>query len=165
MRKSIFFILLLMNFCFPAAYGAGYVCDFDADNSANDNDLIIMLAYLQTKGLAEVGIGSLDISTVQTSARNLLGNQSLTVARLPDSNDDLENLSTAEVGDNDLIIFLAYLQTKGLAEVGIGTLNFSSVEDSASQLLSKTVGLGKFPETPIGTASFTTTITGITTDP
>jgi hypothetical protein len=159
------FLLFLMIICSVSmVYGAEYVCDFNGDDTANDTDLIVLLAYIQTKGLAELDIATLDIATVQASARSLLGDQTLVVSRLPDSNDDLENSVPGDIGDNDLIIFLAYLQTKGLAELDIVTLDFSSVEDSASGLLGKAVGLGKFPGTPIGDSSFTTTITDIDPD-
>jgi hypothetical protein len=162
-RKFIFSVLLIVFFT-SSAFSA-QVCDFDGNSSINDTDLIVLLAYLQVKGLADLGIGTLDVASVQSAARTILNSTTLTVVRLPiTSSDDLEADSTAALGDNDLILMLVYLQKKGLADLGIGTLDFDSIQTAAGSLLSKTLSMGKFPGTEIGSSTVPITITGIQTN-
>jgi hypothetical protein len=164
MKLKTFFLILVLVFSFSSVY-AEQVCDFDGNQTINDKDLIVMLAYLQTKGLADSGILTLDIATVQSAARNALNDQTLTVTRLPDKDkDDLESDAISALSDNDLILFLVYIQKKGLADAGIGTLDFAGVEAAGGALLNKTLSVGKFPGTEIGNSTVPVTITGISTD-
>jgi hypothetical protein len=99
-------------------------------------------------------------------ARNITGKNTLNVSRLPDGQDKLEDSLVNNLSNTDLFLFAAYQKVKSEALLGEVTLNFTSVEEKAQSITDDTtIRLGKLPGTPIGTASFTTTITGITTDP
>ena len=131
MKKTIIvflFVALSVNL-----FGAGVVCDFDGNSKSDNSDLFILLAYIQVRGLADIGIQTLDIATVQATARALTNNSGLVLQRLPGAVDILEDTSGSALTNNDLMILLSYLQTKGLADLGILTLDFPTVRASAIQ--------------------------------
>lgn len=158
--------LVLTVFCLLAnpAYCSTLACDFNNDSNITDADLFILFAYQQIKAKASLGKATLDIPTVQSQARSLLGDQTLTVSRLPSNIDDLENLLSSDVADNDLFILFAFQQIRAKAALKKATLDFPTVEAQVESLLKKKVGIGKFPGTPTGDSSFSSTISGIESD-
>lgn len=166
MKRFVWFfaLIFLLAWC-SSVLAADLVCDFDGNSKIDDSDLLILLAYLQVKGLSKIGLQTLDIPTVQAKARLLLNNSALVVTRLPLPADILEDTNSTEVSDNDLMILLAYLQTKGLSEIGLQTLDFPTVQAKAILLLNRTVALSKFPQIQIGDSTVPVTITGIQVDP
>lgn len=165
MPRKLLFLILSLVILASNSHAATVVCDFDGSQAADDTDLIVMLAYLQVKGLAAINLMTLDLASVQTTARNILQNNTLTLTRLPDeSTDDLESQVSSTLGDNDLILFLAYLQTKGLAAINLVELNFSNVENNASTIRGSALSLGQFPGTPTGNSTLPIRIEGIQPD-
>jgi hypothetical protein len=112
----------------------GLRCDFNQDGAVGDADLLLLLAARQTKGLADVGVGTYDVSTVKGAASTLYPSGNYTNAILPDKViDDIDG--DGQITDQDLMCLLGYLQTKGLADVNIGSLDETSVTDSTKTLL------------------------------
>jgi hypothetical protein len=57
--------------------------DLDSDGKISDQDLMALLAYLQTRGLAELEIGELNEDTVTAATKDLLSSFTGTVVNLP----------------------------------------------------------------------------------
>jgi hypothetical protein len=147
--KKLLIILILVAFYAPAiCIGSDLSCDFDSDQNITSSDIAILAAWIQSRK-------SDDKQFVQDLARSYIS--TVVVDRLPGNTDKLED-SVENIGTNDLGFLAAYLQTRK-------STDFSFVESMAYSIMSKSLDLSKLPGTPIGTASFTTTITGITTDP
>ncbi len=160
--KSLFclFIFFAVTQCFAAT-----VCDFNEDQLINDKDIVTLFAFIQVDSLAKDGFAVLDLASVQDYARDVLGDQSFTLSRMPDvAKDDLSGNNTNILDDEDVVLLFAYMQVDSLAKDGFATLDFPSVESSATDLIGRTVSLSKFPTTPIGDSTIPVTITGIQTD-
>jgi len=163
--KKIFLVLLMVLSTCSLFAADEYVCDFDGDKQSTDNDLMIMVSYFQVRLLAEKKWATLDLATVQQKARILLNNQSLLVTRLPAAGDVLEDSSRTDLNDNDLMLLVAYFQTRLLASRKLAVLDFASVQDKAGLLLNQTVWISKFPEITLGSVDVPFTMTGIQVGP
>jgi hypothetical protein len=114
-------------------------CDFTGDGVVGDADLMLLLAARQTKGLADIDIVTYDVATVKSAASDLYSAGDYTNAILPDDLiDDLD--SDGQISDQDLMALLAYLQTRGLAELEITALNEETVTAATKDLLPSFTG-------------------------
>jgi hypothetical protein len=166
MKKKIFLIFAFFIFISVCQLDASSIGDFNEDGLIDDKDVVVMFSFNQIKALSDSGFATLSLETVQDNARSTLGDDSFSIIRLPDPVlDDLNSDGKNFLDDEDVVFLFSFNQIKSLSDSGFASLTFANVENNASGILGKTVSLGKFPGTPIGTASFTTTITGITTDP
>lgn len=150
-----------MVFSFQTELSAEVAFDFDGNSTLDDKDLAIMIGWKQ---LVNAGVSAGDITTdvVRGVAGQILSSVT-SVARIPDvTKDNLSTEGTAALDDEDIAYFISFKQ---LENAGLTSFSFANVETIASQLITLTNNLGKFPGTPLGDSSFTTTITGITTDP
>jgi hypothetical protein len=118
---------------------SGLRCDFDNDGKVADSDLLFLLAAIQTKGLADSGILTYDVATVKNAAKALYSAGNYDNAVLPGTTiDDLNG--DGKVTDVDLMILLSYIQKKGLADAGIGTVDADSIGANTKVLLPSFVG-------------------------
>jgi hypothetical protein len=153
--------MLLMVFSFQAKLSAEVAFDLDGNSALDDKDLAIMIGWKQLVN-AGVSAGSITTDVVLGVASQILSSVTV-VSRIPDvAKDNLSTESTAALDDEDIAYFISFKQ---LENAGITSFTFANVETIASQLITLTNNLGKLPGTPLGDSTFTTTITGITTDP
>jgi len=157
--KKVLFVFLVLVLCGTVSF-AETAFDFDNSSSLDDKDLAIFIAWKQ---LVNAGVDSSQITTalVLQAAKPILTSVS-TVSRLPDlARDNLSNESTNALDDQDIAYFIAYNQ---LVFANAPNFTFTDVETVAGNLLTLTTKLGKFPGTPIGDSTFSTTVTGIQVD-
>lgn len=159
MKKVLFVSLVLLLSC--SVLFAETAFDFDNSSSLDDKDLAIFIGWKQ---LVNAGVSTSQITTdlVLQAAKPILTSVS-TVSRLPElAKDNLSNEATNALDDQDIAFFIAYNQ---LVFAGVSNFTFTNVETVAGNLITLTTKLGKFPGTPIGDSSFSSTITGIQVDP
>ncbi len=153
-------VMLVVSF---SCYGK-VVCDFDGDNSIKTSDAAILLAWIIESNYKIKDPGYLVTeSNVQIRAENML-DTNVVVSRLPDSEDLLAD-SNGDLSLTDAAYLLAFIVENNFAIKTGGVVRFDSVSIRAAGILSLSASLSKLPGTPIGDSSFSTTITGITTDP
>jgi hypothetical protein len=143
----VFFIVFTLISSCCSAEVAG---DLDGNGSITVEDIAYFMAWF-IKGRTT------DKSVVVNRAKELYPNATGPVVRLPDPAKD-NFFGKDSVSLNDIAILMAFFM-KGR------TSDFSAVQIQANNLYSGTDFVSKLPGTPIGDSSFTTTITGITTDP
>lgn len=155
MKLKIAYLLVLLFLFISLTVSAEQVCDFDGNNTVDLKDVAYLLAWYQSGGSAV----SPSKTLVTAVASELLSAATGPLTRLPsESVDDLSGDGLIDL--NDVALMLAWYQSGGQSNS-----SFSLVESIAQELLSSANFISKFPGTPIGDSSFTTTITGITTDP
>jgi len=160
MKKVLLFLFILLLGSCGSSF-AETTFDFDNSNSLDDKDLAIFIGWKQ---LVNAGVSSSQITTdmVLQVAKPILSSVTA-VSRLPDlTKDNLSDEAINALDDQDIAFFIAYNQ---LIFAGVTNFSFSNVESVAANLIAPTANLGKFPGTPIGGSSFSTTITGIEADP
>jgi hypothetical protein len=149
MKKVFVFTLAFMLFI-AGTLRAENAFNFDSNSEVDLADLIYFISWLQ----AEKTTNS---TTVVNRATEIYSLAQGPLTRVPDDvKDDLDGDGVADL--NDLILMIAWLQAEK-------TTSFSTVVARAKEIYSNVDFLSKLPGTPIGDSSFTTTITGITTDP
>ncbi|MBF0502649.1 MAG: hypothetical protein HQM09_21105 [Candidatus Riflebacteria bacterium] len=121
--------------------------DFDGNGVVNVSDVILMLAWIQTRK-------STDITKVTGRANEILSD-TYTVAYLPDNSiDDYDGNNTADI--SDVVLMLAWIQTRKSTDP-------VKVSARATEILSTVVStIGIFPETELGSSTIPISITGIT---
>ena len=150
MKKVLYFILALFLFFSASVQAEESAFNFDNNSELDLADLIYFISWLQAEKTT-------DSNTIVARATEIYSLAQGPLSRVPDDiKDDLDADGVASL--NDLILMIAWLQAEK-------TTDFSVVEGRAKEIYSSVGSLSKLPGTPIGTASFTTTITGITTDP
>ncbi|OGK08200.1 MAG: hypothetical protein A2W80_11415 [Candidatus Riflebacteria bacterium GWC2_50_8] len=160
MKKTLLLLFVfLLGSCVSSF--AEIAFDFDNSNSLDDKDLAIFIGWKQ---LINAGVLSSQITNdMVLQVANPILSSVTAVSRLPALvKDNLSNEATDVLDDQDIAFFIAYNQ---LIFAGVTNFSFSNVEAVAANLIAPTANLGKFPGTPIGSSSFSTTITGIVADP
>jgi hypothetical protein len=147
--KKIFLLLMVFAFLSPVLH-AELAGDLDGDGTITLNDIAYFMAWFM-KGRTT------DQALVVSTATSLYSSATGPIVRLPDASKD-NFYGDNSISLNDIAIMMAYFM-KGR------TTDFSVVQSQAIQLYSTADFVSKLPGTPIGDSSFTTTITGITTDP
>ncbi len=123
---------------------------FGTATSIELKDLIYFISWLQADKTDST-------TTVLARAQEIYTSASGPLSRLPANlKDDLNGDGVADI--KDLIFMIAWWQADK-------TNDFAVVEARAKEIMSSLSGLSKLPGTPLGSSSFSTTITGIVADP
>lgn len=148
MRKIISFLLLLVVMSSIAS--AEVTFKFDTETEIGLKDLIYYISWMQADKTESTTI-------ILARAQEIMPSASGPLSRFPgDLKDDLNGDDVADI--KDLVFMIAWWQADK-------TTDFSIVEARAKEIMASINGLYKLPGTPIGSSSFSTTITGIVADP
>jgi hypothetical protein len=142
----IFIALILIHPCLAVELSG----DLDGNGTITLEDIAYFMGWFM-KGRPS------DPTVIVEAAEGLYPSATGPITRIPDPEKE-DFFGKSSLSLNDIAIAMAYFM-KGR------TTDFSAVETQANNLYPGTDFVSKLPGTPIGTASFTTTITGITTDP
>lgn len=120
----------------------GMRCDYDRNGKIGDEDLMFLVAAIQTKLLAQKYPAAYEynLANVKSKAGGLYPNYDFSKAALPDNILDDLNEDGNSLGDADLIGLVAYIQTKLLAKFGI-VCDSKTVTEKTSILMPSFVGV------------------------
>jgi len=165
MNRQISLLLVVFSFVSCSVF-AGIAGDFDNSGSAQTNDTVVLIAWLQERVLSlRDSSYKLTIENVDSRAEGILGS-SINTSRLPDpSIDDFGDLAANSLTTDDVVIMISFVIEKTLALRNGTSFTATDVEARANGILRLSSGVGKLPETPVGDSTVPVTITGIQVDP